>query len=300
MYFFGILILNAWFIHTKMKVSDFLTYTQYTELLCAIIINFYRIMSSYQQNKIRYNDLNEKLRELMLWKGVDDVCPNGFVIKYMNFNIGNFSMRIDDVMVFNQGDVILLVGDSGSGKSSFVNIIGGWYTCDRYNGQFVTNGHEFNSFQSFNKYRVYSQQNDRLFTEGNVVQNIAGDLDNYNMINVMESIYIGGCDDFVNDKNMYNSVVTLSGGQKSRILVARIIYKVLSMGDDIKYIILDEIDKAIQPELGVEIMRRIIKLCKKLGCMIFVVAHTTEVKQMDCYNVKLHFNGDGIINCKYI
>ena len=60
------------------------------------------------------------------------------------------------------------------------------------------------------------------------------------------------------------------------------------------FIILDEVDKAVQADMMVTIMNKIFDYTKKNKIITFVIAHSTEIKNNSKYTQKISLN-KGII-----
>ncbi len=146
----------------------------------------------------------------------------------------------------NDGEKIALVGDSGGGKSSVINLLVRFY--DINSGELTINGKAIKSFDldtlrdniSIVTQRVY------IFND-TVAQNIAYGQP-YDEKRVLEVLQQAHALDFVN--NLQDGIHTkldefgtnLSGGQRQRIAIARALYK------DPQILILDEATSALDNE----------------------------------------------------
>ena len=111
---------------------------------------------------------------------------------------------------------------------------------------------------------------------------------------VWHALTITSCLDFVKRENITNELkwihtknTGLSGGQKGRISIARAIYRIITTKP--KFITLDEVDRAIQSELVVDIMKNIYKYARKNNILVFVICHNPDVKKLDEYNQTIRF-----------
>jgi len=103
---------------------------------------------------------------------------------------------------------------------------------------------------------------------------------------VWRALVMAGCSDFMDAPNqntgknsIYVKGISLSGGQKSRITVAKIIFFLLQMHPSI--VILDEIDHSIPEENIIAIMNNIFQYCRQNNVCCIVVAHTMAVKKLN-------------------
>lgn len=161
------------------------------------------------------------------------------------------------------GEKIAIVGKNGSGKSTFVSLINGFY--DSYEGQIFVNGHELKNcikdvrknirtvFQDFHTYAV-SLKDNILF----------GDVENeYDDRQIMDAAEKADAAEFINNYsngiythigNLVDDAVNLSGGEKQKLVLARTF-----LNPDIKLIILDEPTASLDPRSESVIYKRFLE-----------------------------------------
>lgn len=138
----------------------------------------------------------------------------------------NISLEID------KGEVIVITGKNGSGKSTFLNILGGLYTS--YKGNIYINGKELKKLD-LKKWRMnitYIPQKKSLFNS-TVYENVSlskSDADQKQIYNALDYMNLGR----IGNKNVLDGGENISGGQKQRIYLARAILR------DSPLILLDE------------------------------------------------------------
>lgn len=128
-----------------------------------------------------------------------------------------------------QGESIALVGDSGAGKSSFVNLLVRFY--DPSSGEILINGRNTKSFtlKSLHQKIAYVTQRIYIFND-TIAQNVAYGQE-FNEKSVIEALKKAYALEFVEGlEHGINTMLTengnnLSGGQRQRIALARAIYK---------------------------------------------------------------------------
>ena len=188
--------------------------------------------------------------------------------------IVNFNYQIDD------GKMIAIMGKSGCGKSTFLNILGLLDTDYQgkiyYNGKLIAKENEKKKNQYIRNNINYLFQNYALIDDESVYNNLLLALtyvkisksEKLDLIN--KALKLVDLEGF-NDKKIY----TLSGGEQQRIALARIILKKGSI------ILADEPTGNLDKENSNKIMR-ILKSLKEKGRTIIVVTHDEEVaKQCD-------------------
>lgn len=205
-----------------------------------------------------------------------------------------FSYKDNTKEVFNDfnlkvlpGERVMLVGQSGCGKSTILKLLMGFY--DVSGGKISIFGkdiHDYNK-QELRRLITYVPQESYLF-EGTIAQNIryaAPDADDSMIISAAKMAY---ADEFINtfDKK-YETMLTaggsnLSGGQRQRVAIARAFLK------DAPIILLDEPSSALDVESEGLINKAMIKLMKNK--MVIMVTHrTTSFKDFDrCIQIKVN------------
>ena len=168
------------------------------------------------------------------------------------------------------GSTVALVGKSGSGKSSFINLIPRFYNIN--SGSITIDGQNINdvNLKSLRKEIALVSQETILFDD-TVEANIRyGRLD-ASKEDVLSACKNAAADDFIKDlPNGYDTIVgengvKLSGGQKQRISIARAILKNSSI------ILLDEATSALDSESEAKIKYAVDNLIKNRTTII--IAH---------------------------
>ena len=211
----------------------------------------------YVSNDPRKNDLVIKNKEIIF----DDVSfsyPDGTnAIKKITTKISG-------------GNTVALVGKSGSGKSSFINLIPRFYNIN--SGSITIDGQNINdvNLKSLRKEIALVSQETILFDD-TVEANIRyGRLD-ASKEDILSASKNAAADDFIRDlPNGYDTIVgengfKLSGGQKQRISIARAILKNSSI------ILLDEATSALDSESEAKIKYAVDNLIKNRTTII--IAH---------------------------
>ncbi len=132
-----------------------------------------------------------------------------------------------------QGETVALIGSTGCGKSTLVNLVPRFY--DVVQGEVLVNGINVKEYtkKSLSNLIGYVSQRATLFT-GTVQSNVAfGDSDNaeQNLENLSSAVETAKAKEFVQTlENGYEAAVAqggrnFSGGQKQRISIARAVYK---------------------------------------------------------------------------
>ena len=165
----------------------------------------------------------------------------------------NISLKYDDNyalndinLKINQGDNIALVGDSGGGKSTFINMLLRFY--DPQDGEILINGKNIKQYtQNSLKYHI-SLVTQRIYIfQDSLASNVAYGQE-INEEKVIEALKLADAYDFATDlENGINTTMeefgaNLSGGQRQRLAIARAIYKHSSL------LLFDEATSALDNE----------------------------------------------------
>lgn len=192
-------------------------------------------------------------------------------IKHLNKSFGDHEVLKDIGFYVNKGEVVSIIGSSGSGKSTMLRCIN---LLEKPSGGEILYKGENILDESHNNYRaklgmVFQQFN--LFNNHNALSNCT-----VSQIKVlkrsqeeaeqvaMKYLKIVGMEQFINAKPRQ-----LSGGQKQRVAIAR----ALSMEPDV--MLFDEPTSALDPEMVGEVLA-VMKDLAKTGLTMIVVTHEME------------------------
>ncbi len=194
-------------------------------------VRFYGRYISFYENGMasldRINSINSDGFEIT-GKLTPDIQGN-IILENLSYNSGNTDILSDINMQITKGERIAIVGETGSGKTTLVNIISGLYK--NYTGHAYLDGNELKDIDDKiirEKIGIVSQ--DAILFSGTIRYNITMGKD-YTDQEVKNAAKLAMLDDFIESlPSGYNTAVgergiTLSGGQKQRIAIARIIIR---------------------------------------------------------------------------
>ncbi len=180
-----------------------------------------------------------------------------YVVKNLNFSVKN-------------GECIAVVGASGSGKSTIMNLIIGFLTPN--NGRVLIDGKPLTEY-NLSEYRhniSVVPQNSVLFS-GSIRENITYGLEKYSEDDLKKVLEMSDLNEFIKDlPNGIDTVIgehgdKLSGGQKQRLTIARALIRNPSI------LILDEATSALDNISEYHVQKAISASIK--GRTTFIVAH---------------------------
>lgn len=218
--------------------------------------------------KIESSRLNEKA----------DVTYSGqrLELKHVNFKYASRSaLALEDVsLVVKSGEVVALVGQNGSGKSTIVNLFGGAYRPQNPDTVFLPAVSTASPPSStVSTVGVVSQQK-QLFS-GTIAENIMYGQPSTTLISdpaVQKAISITNLESFVNDlPGKFDTLVgmdglRLSGGQRARIAIAR------GLVGNPKALLLDEVTSELDGE-GSKSVWEVVRRFRNDGGCVLVVTH---------------------------
>ena len=255
-----------------------------------------KIFVSYQQIKFGkpsqplineyYNLENKNIFNDDNYFKKDEKTPNKLIfnkeikLQGISFSFVNNNSILDNLnLSINKFDLIGIIGESGSGKSTFVNIITSLIKPN--NGKLLIDGKKIESLQDVRNYQnlfnITSQ--DTFLLNGSIKENIVfGNNTEISLERIKESIKFASLDKMINelpngiDTDIGLTFKKLSSGQKQRIAIARAFYL------DKEIIIFDEATNALDEENERKIMKNLSELKSKKT--IIIISHNKKNLEM--------------------
>ena len=219
------------------------------------------------------------------FKNVDKIYKMGEVeIKALN----KTSFEIE------KGELVVILGPSGAGKTTCLNILGGMDSATR--GKVLVDKKDITNYSD--KELIMYRRNDIgfVFQFYNLVQNLTA------LENVELAVQL--CKDHLNPKTILNKVglqkrmdnfpSQLSGGEQQRVAIARAIAK------NPKLLLCDEPTGALDYKTGKQILKLLEETARKEKMTVIIITHNAAIAPMEDKVIKFK-NGsvsDIIINKK--
>ena len=173
-----------------------------------------------------------------------------------------------------KGEFAVIVGPSGAGKTTVLNMLGGMDTCDE--GSIWLDGNEISRYnqKQLTQYRRYDVG--FVFQFYNLVQNLTA-LENVELAaeicrepldarRTLEQVGLG--------ERMQNFPAQLSGGEQQRVCIARALAK------NPKILLCDEPTGALDYNTGKAVLKLLQDTCRNTGRTVIVITHNQALTAM--------------------
>lgn len=192
------------------------------------------------------------------------------------YHMGEVEIRAADHISFSirKGEFVVIVGPSGAGKTTVLNILGGMDTAT--SGKLLVDGEEITAYDS-KKLTGYRRDDiGFVFQFYNLIPNLTA-LENVELAlqickdpldarKVLEDVGLGDrCDNFP---------AQLSGGEQQRVSIARALAK------NPKLLLCDEPTGALDYNTGKSILKLLQNMCRERGMTVIVITHNQALAPM--------------------
>lgn len=192
------------------------------------------------------------------------------------YHMGEVEIHAADGITFSieKGEFAVVVGPSGAGKTTVLNILGGMDTCD--GGKVVVDGEDISGYKN-RKLTTY-RRNDIgfVFQFYNLVQNLTA-LENVELAaqickNPLDAAKV--LEEVGLKERMQNFPAQLSGGEQQRVAIARALAK------NPKLLLCDEPTGALDYRTGKAILKLLQDTCREREMTVVVITHNTAITPM--------------------
>ena len=274
-------------INNEINLGEFTAFIVYLGILIWPIIAFGWVINIIQQGEASMKRLNKIYAEPFEITDSDktDFSINGLKgdIEFRNvsFRYGKHLPKILNGinLTIPQGSTLAVMGYTGSGKTSFINLIPRLYDCT--NGEIVIGGKNIKEIplQILRNNISLVQQEAFLFSD-TIKNNIAYGLDKYDEDKIINAAKIAHLEEEIRSfPKGYETImgergITLSGGQKQRVSLAR------SLAKDPQVLILDDSFSAVDTHTEEEILKNLEEQSKNIT-KIIISHRISTVKNAD-------------------
>lgn len=192
------------------------------------------------------------------------------------YKMGEVEIRAADNINFtiNKGEFVVIVGPSGAGKTTVLNILGGMDTAT--SGTLMVDGADITAYDS-KKLTGYRRDDiGFVFQFYNLVPNLTA-LENVelalqickNPLDAKEVLHDVGL-----GNRLDNFPAQLSGGEQQRVSIARALAK------NPKLLLCDEPTGALDYNTGKAILKLLQNMCRERGMTVIVITHNQAIAPM--------------------
>nr|WP_295258062.1 ABC transporter ATP-binding protein [uncultured Blautia sp.] len=192
------------------------------------------------------------------------------------YKMGEVEIRAVDNISFeiSKGEFVVVVGPSGAGKTTVLNILGGMDTATK--GNVFVDG---SNIAKYNSHQLTAYRRDDIgfvFQFYNLVPNLTA-LENVelamqickNPLDAVDVLREVGLSD-----RMGNFPAQLSGGEQQRVSIARALAK------NPKLLLCDEPTGALDYQTGKAILKLLQDMCREKGMTVIVITHNSALTPM--------------------
>lgn len=196
---------------------------------------------------------------------------------YKRYRMGEVTINASDGINFTieKGEFAVIVGASGAGKTTVLNMLGGMDQCDE--GSIIVDGNDIAGYskKEITSYRRYDIG--FVFQFYNLVQNLtarenvelAAQICGKNAMDSVEVLKQVGLGDRIN-----NFPAQLSGGEQQRVSIARALAK------RPKLLLCDEPTGALDYNTGKAVLKLLQDTCRETGTTVIVITHNLAITPM--------------------
>ena len=192
------------------------------------------------------------------------------------YKMGEVEIRAVDGIDFEieKGELVVIVGPSGAGKTTVLNILGGMDTAT--SGKIIVDGADITRY---NERQLTSYRRDDIgfvFQFYNLVPNLTAKenvelalqicKDPLDAQTVLEDVGLG--------KRLDNFPAQLSGGEQQRVSIARALAKNPTL------LLCDEPTGALDYNTGKAILKLLQEMCRKKGMTVIIITHNSALAPM--------------------
>lgn len=262
-------------------ISLMTIYSSIVELINGIILNIYKLIDK-QKNIKSYEDDFRKIITVYDAESNKEATPSAHILKVtvpefavQYFAVNNetpFLLKNPNVLTFKPDDIVLLVGPTGSGKSTLMKLVTNYMRFDSFELKFesVSNGN--------GAIRTVMHQTDGKLGSNDILSELTlgKEVDREKLFYILKGLHLleelseksNDIIGYLETSKLYN----YSTGQKQRLAIARLLY---NLTDDIQIIGFDEATNALNDAITLQTLNFVKEYCK--GKILIIATHQVDI-----------------------
>ncbi len=197
-----------------------------------------------------------------------DVCKT--------YRMGEVEIKAVDGVNFSieEGEFVVIVGPSGAGKTTVLNILGGMDSAT--SGQVIVDGEDIGQYRGRELTRYRRDDIGFVFQFYNLVQNLTAK-ENVELASQICKNPLKAEDVLVDvglGDRIHNFPAQLSGGEQQRVAIARALAK------NPKLLLCDEPTGALDYQTGKQILKLLQTTCREKNMTVIVITHNSAITPM--------------------
>ncbi|MEG0020132.1 MAG: ABC transporter ATP-binding protein [Oscillospiraceae bacterium] len=192
------------------------------------------------------------------------------------YQMGDIQIAAADHISFDieKGEFCIIVGPSGAGKTTVLNMLGGMDTCNE--GKILLDGQCISDYSQKQLTQYRRHDVGFVFQFYNLVQNLTA-LENVELASEICRDPLDAADTLRNvglSQRMDNFPAQLSGGEQQRVSIARALAK------NPKILLCDEPTGALDYNTGKQVLKLLQDTCRNTGRTVIVITHNLALTAM--------------------
>lgn len=200
------------------------------------------------------------------------------------YQTGDTTIMANDHVTFGveKGELAIVLGSSGAGKSTVLNILGGMDTASE--GHVIIDGNDIATYDKHGLTRYRRDDVGFVFQFYNLVQNLTAkenvELASEIVADAMDPVEVLNIVGL--SKRVNNFPAQLSGGEQQRVAIARAVAK------NPKILLCDEPTGALDYNTGKQILQILQDMSRKRGATVIIVTHNSAIAPIADRVIHMH------------
>ena len=200
------------------------------------------------------------------------------------YQTGDTTIMANDHVTFGveKGELAIVLGSSGAGKSTVLNILGGMDTVSE--GHVIIDGNDIAAYDRHGLTRYRRDDVGFVFQFYNLVQNLTAkenvELASEIVADAMDPVEVLNMVGL--SKRVNNFPAQLSGGEQQRVAIARAVAK------NPKILLCDEPTGALDYNTGKQILQILQDMSRKRGATVIIVTHNSAIAPIADRVIHMH------------